>query len=378
VPIEIIRGIPAVAAELDRCRDLMSELDAPVTARTTWLDAALRCLRVGQPWAVVSRSETGAPNGAAFLTVSRSRGYADVALLGAGVSDYARLLAADPAVAREVAEGIISVLCDIRGPWRLHIEQVPPGDPVLAYLAVSLRHSVLVDGDISPITHFGPDRLLANHLSKNGRGTSKQGRNRLTREDPGWRIDRTRDSAVIEELLPTLVELHRLRDQAAGRRRHLDDPRQTEFFTTVIRALAEEGGVEVATLLVKDVVAAYFVVLLDGSVWRFWNGRINMAHSRLRVGRVLDVALLSAALEDPSVSAADWMRGDLEHKWQSANDALRTEMLTAWSSAALRSAERSARWGREQFRVVARIGSGARRSFRRPGKAPEPVTAPTA
>jgi CelD/BcsL family acetyltransferase involved in cellulose biosynthesis len=193
----------------------------------------------------------------------------------------------------------------------------------------------------------------------------------LTREDPDWRIDRTRDPEAIEALLPTAVDIHRSRDHAMGRRSDFDDPRRVDFFTTVTRQLAGEGCVDLATLRVGGVVAAYFVVLLDGGVWRFWDGRISVAHGHLRAGRVLDVTLLSAALEDPSVVAVDWMRGDLEHKRQSANDAVRTQKLTAWSGAALRNAERSARWGREQFRAAARapLAERLRSRWREPGKA---------
>jgi CelD/BcsL family acetyltransferase involved in cellulose biosynthesis len=372
VPVTIVEGMCDVAGEIDRCRPLMERLGAPVTARGTWLTAALHCLPSGRPAAVVSRSPTGEPDGATFLTVTRSRGYAEVTLLGAHVSDHARLLATDHDVARAIAHGVRTVLDDVRGPWRLYVEQVPYRDPVLEQLAGGLAHSELTEGDVCPVTRFGADRALAAHLSKNGRGTAKQGRNRLTREDSEWRIERTRDSGAIAALLPTAAAIHRSRDHAAGRRSDFDDPRRVDFFTRVTRELAEEGCVELATLHVGGAVAAYFVVLLDGGVWRFWDGRISAAHGHLRAGRVLDVALLTAALEDPSVSAVDWMRGDLEHKRQSANDVVRTQKLTAWSSAALRQAERSARWGRERFRALARAPLAERVRNRGPGVEPAP------
>jgi CelD/BcsL family acetyltransferase involved in cellulose biosynthesis len=355
VAVEISYGAVDVAAAIDGCHQLMKELDAPLSAQGTWLTAALRCLPSTRPAAIVSRSATGATDGAAFLNVVRSRGWADVTLLGAHVSDHARLLAADADAARRVADGILSVLADLRGPWRLHIEQAPYGDPVLAHLATSLRHSVLAEGDVCPVTRFGPDRSLAAHLSKNGRGTVKKARNRLTREDPEWRIERTRDLDVITALLPTVVDIHRTRDRAMRRRSDFDDPRRVDFYAAVMRELAAGGSIELATLLVNGAIAAYVVVLVDGGVWRFFDGRVSVAHAHLNAGRVVDIGMLSAALEDPFVVAVDWGRGDLEYKRQSANDAIRTETLTAWSSAGLRNAERSARWGRDQVRAAARI-----------------------
>jgi hypothetical protein len=122
-----------------------------------------------------------------------------------------------------------------------------------------------------------------------------------------------------------------------------------------MRELAAGGSIELATLLVNGAIAAYVVVLVDGGVWRFFDGRVSVAHAHLNAGRVVDIGMLSAALEDPFVVAVDWGRGDLEYKRQSANDAIRTETLTAWSSAGLRNAERSARWGRDQVRAAARI-----------------------
>jgi CelD/BcsL family acetyltransferase involved in cellulose biosynthesis len=286
------------------------------------------------------------------LTSTRARGRTSVALLGDPVSDHARLLAVDAATAEAVAGGITTVLERTRGPWRLHIEQVPHGDPVLQCLATALPYTRLSEGPVCPLTRFGDNRSLSGHLSKNARGMAQQGRNRLAREDPGWRVERTRDPVEISALLPLVVAMHRRRDHALGRRSDLDDQHRIAFYTGVTHALAAEGGVELATLRVRDAVAAYLLVLVDGSVWRFWDNRIDVAHAHLHVGRVLDTTVLAAALEDPSVTAVDWMRGQMQHKKQASNDVQRTDELTAWSSSALRAAEDAAVRGHALLRAV--------------------------
>jgi CelD/BcsL family acetyltransferase involved in cellulose biosynthesis len=352
VRVNIVEGMSGVAAEIEASRQLMVDLQAPVTAQATWLMTALECLPFGRPWAVVIRSETGERTGLALLTTTRQKGHSSVALLGDAVSDHARLLAVDTATAEALAEGITKDLHRTRGPWRLHIEQIPHGDPTLEFLAASLQHTQLREGPVCPLTRFNSSRSLTNYLSKNARGMAKQGRNRLSREDPDWRIVRTRDPAEISALLPLVVAMHRRRDHALGRRSDLDSEHRMAFYTSVTRALAVEGKVELATLRIRDVVAAYLLVLVDGDVWRFWDNRIDVDHNHLHAGRVLDTTVLAAALEDTSVTAVDWMRGQMQHKKQASNDEQRTDELTAWSSPLLKTAEDAAVRGHALLRAA--------------------------
>jgi hypothetical protein len=301
---------------------------------------------------VVVRTDAGERLAQALLTRTRTAGYTSISLVGHRVSDHARIPAVDQAAAEAVARGILSVLSGVQGPWRLGIEQVPEGDPVVGCLARELRYVRVREGDVCPMTRFGTDRSLARHLSKNAWGKAQQGRNRLSREDPDWRVERTRDPSAIAALLPLVVAVHRRRDHALGRRSDLDSPHRIAFYTGATQALAEEGRVELATLRVRDVVAAYLLVLLDGDVWRFWDNRIDVGHAHLHAGRVLDTAMLAAALEDPSVAAVDWMRGQMQHKQQASNDVVRTTQLTAWSSPAARSAEDAVRAAHVRLRAA--------------------------
>jgi CelD/BcsL family acetyltransferase involved in cellulose biosynthesis len=360
VRCEIVTGRDAVAAVIDQSRNLMRTGETPVTARADWLTAVLHHLP-GSPTAVVVRASDGALAGVALLSASRTVA-TTVRLLGHGVSDHARLLARDSVAADVLADGIITALRRIRGPWRLCFEQLPEGDPVVQRLTTLLPRATTAMGDPCPVTRFGTERVLSGYLSKNGRGIAGQGRNRLTREDPDWRIERTRDPAEIELLLPTIVALRRLRDHALGRRSDLDDGPHADFYVGVARVLAEQGCLEVATVRVHGAVAAYLIVILDGSTWRFWDNRIDPRYLQLRVGRVLDSALLTAALEDPSVTSVDWMRGQMQHKKQAANDECRTVELYAWSGPATRAAEQALHRGRSALRQA--VPDGFRRRVR--------------
>ena len=149
-------------------------------------------------------------------------------------------------------------------------------------------------------------------------------------------MDRTSDPAAVRRLLPELVAIHRARDHGHGRRSDLDDDARRLFYIRVICRLADAGAIDIPTLWLDGRLAAFFVGIRDGSTYRSWDGRMSSAWPNLPLGRVLRTELIGALLADPSLTAVDWMRGELQHKMQSVSHVLHTQQLLAESSPLLR------------------------------------------
>jgi CelD/BcsL family acetyltransferase involved in cellulose biosynthesis len=290
-----------------------------------------------------------------------------VTLAGAGPSDHGRLPARDPAAATALAAGIGALLRELRGPWRLHLAQLPVADPVVDALLAVVPGAYVEAGQGCPQLTFGPDRTLARHVSAGGRRAARQAHNGIVRAGLELRIDHVADPEQVRRLLPALVALRRARDHWHGRRSDLDDPGQRGFYAGVVSRLAARGQVEVSTLRLDGTLAGYVLGLRDGPTYLSWDGRISSDWPQLSPGRLLRDALIATLLEDPRLSRIDWGRGELQHKMSAVTEVLPHVALRAesspWVAATLREAVRLRRSARslvsdELLRRV-RTGRGA-------------------
>jgi hypothetical protein len=180
----------------------------------------------------------------------------------------ARLLAADPAAARLLADGILDLLGRRRGPWALRLTGLPLGDPTAAELATAL-----------------PDSVLANVRSR-----------RLVDELDGvGAVQRSRDPVALERWLPALLRAE-------------PDARARAFLRAAARLHAAIGRLEVAVVADGDgdgdggehELQAGLLTLIDGADrWPWWGTS--------RIGGLGDVP--GSPLVGLTVAARRWRPG---------------------------------------------------------------------
>ncbi len=88
----------------------------------------------------------------------------------------------------------------------------------------------------------------------------------------------------------------------------------------------------------------------DGSVFRGWDSRLAPRWGDVSAGRIANAEALRHVVTSSTYETLDWMRGEELYKLQSAAEVVPTAVLSAWSSAALRSAEDLARDVRQRVR----------------------------
>ncbi len=187
----------------------------------------------------VQADAQGRPTGAAWLSLRRRGPVTEVRLLGDGIAAVPpgsaphRLLAADAAVAAELATGIQQLLWGIRGPWRLALAGLPLGDPVLAALGSALGTGASFATARS--------RRLVDSLDEMGP------------------VRRSQDAGELERWLPVLLDR-----RPTGTRR--------EVLRSLARVHAAAGVLEHAVLLDRGQVRAGLLTLVDGAARRPWWG----------------------------------------------------------------------------------------------------------
>jgi CelD/BcsL family acetyltransferase involved in cellulose biosynthesis len=315
--------------------DLHSSTDTPITARRPWLQAWIDCHREYEPWALVVDGR-GRLEAAALLAVRRRTGLLDVLALGHGPSDYTRLPARTPEAARSLAAGVATTLERSARFWRLRLEQLPPEDAVVAKLAAILPETDLRPGDSAPRVRFDTSRDVERYLSRNTRSMLANRANRLTRAGLAPIVAHLRDQQDVQRVLGELEHVRRQRDAALLRVCDLDQPGPGCFWRRIILLLAGRGEVEVTTLRLGEELAAYCVCLIDGSAYRYWDGRFLPGWDRFSPGALVLNTALHRALADPRFVEFDWMRGDERFKQGASNDTVATQQMVAWSSGTIR------------------------------------------
>jgi CelD/BcsL family acetyltransferase involved in cellulose biosynthesis len=238
-------------------------------------------------------------------------------------------------------------------------------------VAVRVRDALpgarLVPAQGCPRLTFSADRRLEHHVSAEDRRTVRRGRSRIAGAGVRARVDRIREPATVRDLLPEIVAMHRGRDHALGRRSDLDAVSRRTFYIEVSGQLADAGLLDIWTLRLDDAIGAFMVGIRDGAVYRIWDGRIDTRWRHCAPGRVLRTDVLTALLADPGLTEVDWMRGELQHKMDSATRVVAAEDLLAESSTAVAAAVRGVAAARRAVRD--RVPAGARRWVRTTGSA---------
>ncbi len=330
--VRVLRGRNVLAELGSALDDLHQETGVPIVSRRPWLESWIAHYLDHQPWAVAVEGPSMRLEAVALLACRRRRGVPEVVRMGHGASDYGRLPARDPASAACLAQAVVAQLHAFRGPWSLHLGQLPVDDPVARGIAGHLLWANITAGDVSPVLRFGPDRSLRAYISRNHRKNTRLAINRVRKAGLTMAIECLQDPGEIGRALAEATRVRRQRDTAAGRPNKLDDPRYAAFREAVILKLAARGEIEFTTMRVGGDLVAYNVALLDGHACRLWDGRFAPPWSHYYPGQLVINAVLERTLTNPRFTEIDLMRGGLHYKERLANELVAAQTLVAWSS----------------------------------------------
>lgn len=295
-------GDDAVAT-LDRLAPYIDRHSSAFCTSSAWLAAAARHLP-GTPVAVTVHC-AGTPVALAALSVVHRRGARRLELLGGDLNDYGPLFHDSAEAAVALADAIAGWVHEQRR-WRLDLRQLDANDPVLPALAERLPGAVLEAGPPMPqIVGVGTEY----RVSRNRRKNATNATNRITADGHAWERVVVDDAEKLARWLPAVVRLRRVRDHAAGRRSHLDEPAVLAFYEDVVRDAVVRGRAAINLLAVDGEVAGYALAMYDGTAHRLFDGRVAEDFQRYRGGMVCDLMAVTRAIEDPDVTTFDWLRG---------------------------------------------------------------------
>lgn len=330
-------GVWTTAGMLERhaagIDDLLTDTEAPVTARRGWWEAWLKSFPDAVPWVVARTDSSGNLRALAPLARRRKLGRMELVGLGDGVSDYLRLPARSTRDAVELASSIAAHLLEVRGPWVLALRQLPTDDPVAHALVTRLPHAALRGGGSAPRTRID-SRDDSHYLSRNYRKAARNRFSRLERAGHEPRIEILRDPVEVQGKLDEIIRICRAREREMSGRSHLDDPRRERFLRTAAVSLAGEGSLEVALLLADERIIAYQLNLLDGRTYRTWNGHHDPTWADYSPGHVLDHRVIRRVLDDETIDEFDWMMGTEAYKLRASTHTVASCELVASSSRA--------------------------------------------
>ena len=332
--------------------ELLASVDAPITARRTWLGAWVRAFTEHDPWVVTVRSG-GRLDGAALLARRRRAGHTEIVAIGHGVSDALRIPLRDAPTAPALACALGEALETIRGPWRLIIEQLPIDDPASPRLETALGHAERSSGVGSPMLRCSPGDTLEDHASTRYLREARRRRRSLEKEHGAVEIAFVRDADGVGELLPQLAAVRHRRDAQVPRGTEFERRSFRAFLDDALVAHAQQHELEIAVLRVDGACAAYAVCLLDGDTCRQWQTSFDPAWSKYSPGTLITNATVERVLGEARFTEYDFMRGVYDWKTALATDVVPAVVLKAWSSAPLRSLERVLRALRARLRPTA-------------------------
>ncbi len=335
-----LKEIREVSREIE---ELNEDLNIPLMGSFPWLNHWAESFSQWTPVMVeVRASETDQLMACAMLAMDNRRDASTIVAMGHGSSLYAGLPARNPDAARTLAQGIVEFLESLDGPWSIDLEQIPELDPTLLHLGEHLNHGQLLPELRVPRVVFSTSHNVDDVLSKSMRKQLRRARKKIENEGLEMTIGFDRGRAISAELIDEVEAVHVSRDRHNRRQSDLDRPAEREFWRRVVEGGNEDWEIEIATLRLDGVLAAYAVALLDGDTYRIYDGRMNTEHQDFSPGRLVEAAALSRAMQDPRFSVLDWMSGIAAEKLLTTNMAEGRARLVATSgSRIINSAKRT-------------------------------------
>ena len=307
---EVLDGLPEIRGATSSLQALAVRCDAPVTACLPWLlastEAALATGNADQAWAVVLRDDEGLAAAGALLLETWTPAGPALRLAGAEGGYRTAMLAVDDDSAGALVEALLARLHDRSASFGLSLGPVNPLDAVVERMSSALQDWALDGSSEVPVVRRSGLPEATEYLSPSVRRTLRKVRNRLRTDGVDSQISFTRERHRILRLLPAMALAYRDRDEAHGLGMP-DDAPGWSLFAARVKALAGQGGMEVATLTFDGELAAYVVGFDDGHSYRVMDGRFVSSWARYSPGRLLETAVLQRMIDDPAKHTLDWM-----------------------------------------------------------------------
>lgn len=237
----------------------------------------------------------------------------------------------DEGAADALASAIATYLAQLPGAWSLDLEQLHDLDRTMLGLVDRLDHAQILPELRVPRVTFAADHRLDLVLSKSMQKQLRRSRAKIDAAGMHMTIGFDRGRAISTELIDEVEAVHVMRDRVSRRQSDLDRPAEREFWRRVLEGGNARWEVEIASLRLDGELAAYAVALLDGHVYRVYDGRMNSEYAAYSPGRLVEAAALNRALTDSRFSALDWMSGVAAEKLLVANTAEGRARLVATS-----------------------------------------------
>ncbi|MDH4147436.1 MAG: GNAT family N-acetyltransferase, partial [Acidimicrobiia bacterium] len=316
-------------ADLD---ELHTATATPLTARMTWLQAWADVHDDYHPVVVLVRERgRGRIDGAALLARRETGGSAELVALGHGSAGSTRFAVRAPRAARALARAMANQLQNAETSWIANFAQLPENDLVAKLLLQHLPNAELVSELAVPRLVFGPAEDVDHFLSKNLRRQLRKAQNRLEVDGIESHLEFRSRFDDLEHLLDEMEAVHVERDHASGRDSDLDDPHVRRQWRALVRAHGRAGMLEVATLRFDHQLAGFVIAMVDGPVYRVFDGHFDTGFARYSPGRMVETAAVARALADDRFTEVDWMSGIASEKILSSNAAEPRARLVASS-----------------------------------------------
>jgi len=316
-------GCDEIAA-FDRDLDALTvRCGAPVTARWAWIWPALREAGAACSATMVVGVD-GSLAAAALLVYDVDQdGGRRITLASGGDGHRASFLAVDDDAATALAEAVAGMLSSTTPGARLRLGPLPANDPCLALLLGLLPGTATVSDDVVPLVRRNGSADVDSYLSHGMSRTLRKSRNRLDADGLTWSVQTTTDTETIVAALPEIEAVSRQRDHAGGRVSLLDDEAGQRRWTSRLAALAAVAHLELSTLHIDGVPAAYVLGVVEHGCYRVIEGRFAIEWKRYSPGRLLEADVLQRVLTSDEVATLDWMTSVAPESLLSANAAER-------------------------------------------------------
>jgi hypothetical protein len=301
--VTVHAGVAALSAQAPRLDALAASIPGtPVTARWPWTSVSVLEPAAGcTPWLVAVTA--GEDLLAAAVLLDDDTGSVRRTTL-AGTEDGHRgaLLAVGDPEAHQLGAALgDSLMAQLREFTLGPLVCGAAVESLLEHLPVGL----VIDTAAIPVVRRTGD--LGSGMSHGTVRTLRKARNRMSADQVRDEILVTDDRHVITAMLPLLESISRDRDYAAGRLSPLDDLDSRRRWERRVRALAADGCLRLATLLLDGELAAYLFGIVDGATYRILEGRYVATWARYAPGRLLEAAVLDDVVSSSQFETFDWM-----------------------------------------------------------------------
>jgi Acetyltransferase (GNAT) domain len=328
--VQIVTGFDRLRVHSGELEALAHRCGAPVTGRTRWMLAGAE--QGPQPWAILVRDPAGFLRAGAVLldVVSSTRDASVVTFAGSDLGHRGAILADDKLWARRLGIALSNALPGRTRGWAIELGPLEEESPLIAGFLAGFPE--LVSVGVAPIPQVQRETGLdeaTDYLVPSMRRTLRKATNRLATDDRRFDVTFIRSYSEIRGLLPAIEACHRNRDHDRGRRSDLDETATRHTWHGRLAELAVDGLLEVATAHIDGALAAHVIGIRDGATYRVLEGHFVTDWARYAPGRLLEAAVLQRMLDDPAMSALDWMTSIAPESLIAANAAAPMVVLRA-------------------------------------------------